>query len=425
MPKSQFARTATLLACSLFLAACEHLPALNNTTSPAASCPPATVAASEAAKSSTACPACPRCPSEAVPPIVAAKPLQAAHWNDLPGWQDDDASAAWPAFLHSCRALNGKNGNAWKRVCDLGKQLKNPDSAAVRDFFERHFTPYAVVAADGKNEGMITGYYEPLLKGSRKHSKARPYPVLGVPDDLITVELAEVSPETRHLRLRGRLQGNKLVPYWSRADIENDLQAGRERWRDKTLLWVDDAIELFFLQIQGSGRVRLPDGSLVRLGYADQNGHPYQSIGKALLDRGELKPGEASMQGIQAWARANPSKLQALLNVNPSYVFFRELPASDDGPLGAQGVPLTGERSLAIDPRFIPLGAPVFLATTLPNSKETLQRLMLAQDTGGAIRGAPRADFFWGFGPRAGELAGRMKQSGKMWVLLPPEAAPR
>ena len=188
---------------------------------------------------------------------------------------------------------------------------------------------------------------------------------------------------------------------------------------------MDDAVELFFLQIQGSGRVKLADGTMIRLSYADQNGHPYQSIGRVLIDRGELKLEEASMQGIQAWARANPGRLDELLNTNPSYVFFREAPNSKDGPLGALGVPLTAERSIAVDPRSVPLGAPVFLATTRPNSSTPLHRLMLAQDTGGAIQGVVRADFFWGFGKEAGEQAGRMKQAGRMWVLLPPEAAPK
>jgi membrane-bound lytic murein transglycosylase A len=221
------------------------------------------------------------------------------------------------------------------------------------------------------------------------------------------------------MRLRGRLQGNKVVPYYSRADI-----VSREKeFADRVLFWVDDAIELFFLQIQGSGRIKLPDGKLIRVGYADQNGHPYQSIGRVLIERGDLTSEQASMQGIQAWARANPERLNELLNANPSYVFFRELPSngrSEDGPVGAMGVPLTRERSIAVDPANVPLGAPVFLATTRPNSSLPLQRLVLAQDTGGAIRGVVRADFFWGFGSEAGAQAGKMKQQGQMWVLLPP-----
>jgi membrane-bound lytic murein transglycosylase A len=189
---------------------------------------------------------------------------------------------------------------------------------------------------------------------------------------------------------------------------------------------VDDPVEAFFLQIQGSGRVRLENGEVVRLGYADQNGHPYQSVGRYLIERGELQPGEASMQAIQAWAAAHPGRLAELLNQNPSYVFFREIPALDAaaGPIGALGIPLTPQRSIAVDPRYVPLGAPVFLATTWPNSDTPLNRLVVAQDTGGAIRGPVRADFFWGFGAEAGAQAGRMRQQGKMWVLLPKDMKP-
>jgi membrane-bound lytic murein transglycosylase A len=242
--------------------------------------------------------------------------------------------------------------------------------------------------------------------------------VLGVPPDLLTIDLADVAPELKHRRLRGRLVGQRVLPYYSRAEI-NALDFA-DRYPDKVLLWVDDAVELFFLQIQGSDRVKLPDGSMARLGYADQNGHPYKSIGRLLVERGEMPLEQASMQGIQAWARANPERLAGLLNANPSYVFFRELPGgTDEGPLGALGVPLTPGRSIAVDPRHVPLGAPVFLSTTQPLSKLPLTRLMLAQDTGGAIHGVVRADFFWGFDADAGAQAGRMKQQGKMWVLLP------
>lgn len=280
------------------------------------------------------------------------------------------------------------------------------------------FQPYAVVEGNGLREGTITGYYEPLIQGSRRRDAKNATPVLGVPPDLLTIDLGELYPDLRHRRLRGRLVGNKIVPYWSRAEIDAREEQGEGL--GQPLLWVADPVEFFFLQIQGSGRVELPDGRHVRIGYADQNGHPYQSIGRLLVARGELKLEEASMQGIQAWGRANPDRLRALLNENPSYVFFRELPTPPGtGPIGALGVPLTAERSIAIDPRAIPLGAPVWLATTRPNSREPLNRLVLAQDTGGAIKGGVRADFFWGFGKAAGEQAGRMKQTGRLWVLLP------
>jgi membrane-bound lytic murein transglycosylase A len=188
-------------------------------------------------------------------------------------------------------------------------------------------------------------------------------------------------------------------------------------------VFVDDAVEAFFLQIQGSGRVRLAEGGIVRLGYADQNGQPFRSVGRILIERGAVAPGEASMQGIKAWAREHPDELPRLLDENPSYVFFREVVpdpnAPVDGPIGTLGVPLAAGRAIAVDPRSIPLGAPVFLATTWPLSERPLNRLVLAQDTGGAIRGPLRADFFWGFGEDAGREAGRMKQPGRMWVLWP------
>ena len=376
------------------------------------------------------CPACPVCQQCPVPSGVApvqppAKPMQLARWSDLPGWQEDTLAEALPALLQSCRALASRSQWAlWRTACDEAKGLSGADSAKLRQFFEARFEPYLMTNPDATNNGLITGYYEPLLRGSRTRTASFAQPVLGVPPDLLTIDLSDVLPDLKNMRLRGRLQGNKVIPYYSRADI-----VGREKdYADRVLLWVDDAIELFFLQIQGSGRVKLPDGRLVRIGNADQNGHPYQSIGRVLIERGDLKPEQASMQGIQSWARANPDKLNDLLNSNPSYVFFREVPSKgkdSEGPQGALGVPLTPGRSIAVDPRHVPLGAPVFLSTTYPNTSTPLTRLMLAQDIGGAIRGVVRADFFWGFGADAGAQAGRMKQSGQMWVLLPIGTGPQ
>ena len=222
------------------------------------------------------------------------------------------------------------------------------------------------------------------------------------------------------MRLRGRVQGKRVVPYYNRAEIDSGVVPlkGRE------LFWVDNAVELFFLQIQGSGRIELPDGAQVKVGYADQNGYPYVSIGRKLVEMGELTLEQASMQSIKEWGERNPDRLNALLEMNASYVFFRELPDGLSAPLGALGVPLTNEYSLAVDARTIPLGAPVFLSTTYPNDSAPLNRLMLAQDTGGAIRGAVRADFFWGFGNEAGAMAGRMKQQGRLWVLFPKGGEP-
>jgi len=374
------------------------------------------------------CAVCQQCPtpttSQSTPPTQPeAKPMKEARWSDLPGWGQDDLTAAWPVFMQSCRALASKpQWLLWRPACEEAKGLAATDNAALRRFFESRFQPYQLVNPDATTGGTITGYYEPLLRGSRTRTATYSQAVLGVPPDLLTIDLSEVVPDLKNMRLRGRLQGNKVVPYYSRADIV----AHEMDFADRVLLWVDDAVELFFLQIQGSGRVKLPDGKLVRIGYADQNGHPYQSVGRVLIDRGELTLEQASMQGIQTWARANPAKLNDLLNANPSYVFFREVASnSNEGPQGALGVPLTAERSIAVDPRSTQLGAPVFLATTQPNSTVPLRRLMLAQDTGGAIRGVVRADFFWGFGAEAGNQAGRMKQPGEMWVLLPPGVAPK
>ena len=228
-------------------------------------------------------------------------------------------------------------------------------------------------------------------------------------------------PQFRGQIVRGRLQGKRVVPYFNRAEIdagEAPALPGHE------IFWVENPVELFFLQIQGSGRIDLADGTRVMIGYAEQNGHPYASIGKKLIDMGELKPEEASMQGIKNWAEKHPVELPVLLGHNPSYVFFRELPDNLSAPIGALGVPLTNEYSIAVDPRTISLGMPVFLTTTQPNSSEPLNRLVFAQDTGGAIKGAVRADFFWGFGELAAFKAGRMKQSGKMWVLFPKGGEP-
>ena len=372
---------------------------------------------------------CPPC-KEAAKPAAAVqiiKPLKLAAWADLPGWSDDKSLVeAFPAQLQSCSALGKKAG--WQDACNAAKALNDSqrkDPAALRTYYQKHYKPYQLVQNDGADNGLFTGYYEPLLQGAKEPTGKARYPVYGTPPDLLTIELGDLFPELKGKRVRGRLgDGNKVIPYWTREQIESNPS----RMHAKTLAWVDDAIELFFLQVQGSGRVQMPDGSRLRIGYADQNGQPYQSIGSVLIKQGALTKDTASMQGIQNWARSNPSQVQTLLNANPSYVFFRVLPTDpnnpDAGPPGALGVPLTPGRSIAIDPRATPLGAPVWLDTSYPNSNKPLQRLVLAQDTGGAIKGAVRADFFWGFGAEAGKEAGRMKQSGRMWTLLPPAAVP-
>ncbi|OGT00014.1 MAG: transglycosylase, partial [Gallionellales bacterium RBG_16_56_9] len=332
-------------------------------------------------------------PTEVKPPVAPpAVSFAASKWEMLPDWQTLDLAPTWPALLQSCNALKAKPN--WQAICARAGQFSPEDSTALRGFYEEWFTPYQILNPDGSEQGMITGYYEPKLYGSRARSARFRYPLYAVPDDLLQIDLGEAYPQLKGMRLRGRLQGKRVVPYYSRAEID----AGAGSFKGRELFWVDNAVELFFLQIQGSGRIELPDGKLVKLGFAEQNGYSYVSIGKKLVEMGELKLEEASMQGIKGWAEKNPDKLSGLLAQNPSYVFFRELPESLSAPLGALGVPLTNEYSLAVDARYIPLGTPVFMATTQPNSSAPLNRLMLAQDTGGAIKGAVRADFFWGFG---------------------------
>ena len=369
-------------------------------------------------------------PQPAKSPIVAApvKPsqpatapaeiLRASAFAALPGWERDDLRAAWPPFLSSCTVLIKKA--EWKEPCAIAQEVDAHDGTAIRTFFEAFFLPYQVFNTDGSEQGLVTGYYEPLLRGARKRGGPFQTPLYRTPDDLLTVDLAGVYPELKGLRLRGKLVGNKVEPYPSRAELmQGNALSGKE------LLWVDDSIEAFFLQVQGSGRVQLTDTKeTVRVAYADQNGYPYKSIGRYLVDKGELTLEQASAQSIKAWVAAHPAREQELLNANPSYVFFREEKVLDPnaGPKGSLGVPLTPQRSIAVDTQYIPLGVPVYLATTQPNSDSELQRLMLAQDTGGAIRNAVRADFFWGFGSEAQDKAGKMKQRGMLWVLLPKQA---
>jgi membrane-bound lytic murein transglycosylase A len=359
--------------------------------------------------------------TQSVPEQSSTKPiitpdyalLKPANWQELDGVLSDDVSQAWPAWLQSCVGLKAKL--QWQTACSAAQTLKKPSNAEIIDYFTRYFDVYSASNADSSNTGLITGYYEPVLKGSRTKTAQYAQPLYRQPSDLITVDLADLYPELKYKRVRGKLLGNKLVPYATREQIE----AAPSPLAGSELVWVDDSVEAFFLQVQGSGLVKFENGQQMHVGYADQNGHAYNSIGRILIERGELTKDQAGMQGIKNWAAKNPAKLRELLNSNPSYVFFTELPANLTGPLGALGVPLSAERSVAIDPKYVPLGAPLFLSTTEPNSAKPLKRLMLAQDTGGAIKGGVRADYFWGTGDTAGKQAGSMKQQGKIWVLLP------
>lgn len=359
-----------------------------------------------------ACAPLPPKPEPAPPAKPPAAPESAQYqevgFETLPGWAQTSLLPSLRAFLTGC----GRPPTPLLIACELAAQVPPGDEAAARQFFESQFTAYAMRSSTSGETGLLTGYYEPVIDGARARDAEHRFPVHGVPDDLITVDLSSVNPDLRNMRLRGRLEGRRLVPYYSRAEIESrDVPA-------EIIAWTRDPVELFFLQIQGSGQIRLPDGGRIRVGFADVNGHPYRSLGRYLVDRGEMTLDQASMQNIKAWAAANPHKLREALNVNPSYVFFREVKGLE-GPIGALNVPLTAGYSLAIDRRFVPLGAPVYLATNYPLSEERLERLMAAQDTGGAIRGVVRGDFYWGSGPEAGAQAGRMRNQVKMWLFWP------
>lgn len=360
-------------------------------------------------------PACIKAPPlpETPVPEAPAPPARQVFWDELPGWRKDNPLDALLAFRRGCQALKWRRG--WEDACSAGAEIDLADPLAVQDYFETWFLPWVLQQEDGREEGLLTGYYVPDLQASRTRSAVYRYPIYGVPDDLLIVDLREVYPELGDYRLRGRLDGRRVIPYYERAEID----AGLADVADKELFWVADPVELFFLHIQGSGRMRLADGESIMVNYAEQNGHPYRSIGKLLLERGAMTRAQMSMQNIRAWARDNPDQVDQLLAENPSYVFFRELPVETQSPPGAMGIPLTPERSLAVDRRFVPLGAPVFLETTWPGGDLPLRRLMVAQDTGGAIKGRVRADFFWGMGTEAESFAGRMKQPVRLWVLLP------
>ena len=321
-----------------------------------------------------------------------------ASWQSLPGWQEDELTPAWPAWLKSCEALRKRNSEIdWRSVCTQANSISGRDGQAIRQYFEANFQVYEVRnSATGNEFGLITGYYEPVMNGSQTRTSTYTVPLYGLPN---------------------AWKGSKPNPAPTRAELmRSGVLKGSE------LAWVQDPVAAAFMQIQGSGKIRLEDGRVLRLGYAGTNDQPFKSFAQWLLDRKEITRGEATMQGISAWAKRNPGRIDEMLNANPRFVFFRELPSNvsaDLGPIGSLGVPLTTERSIAIDLKAMPLGAPVFLSTTRPLSSKVLQKLVIAQDTGKAIVGGVRADYYWGSGDAAGELAGRMKQDGKMWLFLP------
>ena len=342
--------------------------------------------------------------------------LTRVSYADLPGWQLSEARGALAAFRRSCAVLlhappnlelGGYAGRAagWQSVC--GAALKS--EIAPRQFFEGNFTPFEV-----RGEPLFTGYYEPLLHGSRTRHGGYRTPVYGRPHDLISVDLGEFRPAWKGERLAGRVNDDHLVPYATRAEIDALPPAA------PVLFYCDDPVAVFFLHIQGSGRVVLDDGAIIRVAYAAQNGRPYTAIGRTLVRSGRLTRDELSMQSIRAWLKSHPSAARQVMETDQSFVFFKEAQVGDAslGSPGSEGVPLTPRVSIAVDQKYHTLGAPFFIATTTPDGTP-LQTLSIAQDTGGAIRGPARADIFFGFGPNAERLAGGMKSSGRFFVLLP------
>ena len=305
----------------------------------------------------------------------------------------------------------------WRGPCAAAVAVPAADDGAARQFFEAYFTPFRMTD-QGDSEGLFTGYYEPLLNGAAAPGGRFTVPIHGLPPDLVSVDLGLFSDDLGSRKIIGRVVGGALLPYPRRGEIA----AGALRGKAPVLAWVDDPVDAFFLHVQGSGRIGLDGGGVMRVGYAGANGRAYVSIGRALIERGAFGREAASMQAIRSWLAANPEKINDILDLNPSYVFFREL--TGDSPLGAQGAALTPERSLAVDNAYLPLGAPVWLDIMAPSADlggpdRALRRLVIAQDVGGAIKGPLRGDLFWGFGPEAERVAGRMKHSGGSVLLLP------
>ena len=379
------------------------------------------VAACEAEPPQEAAPPEPPTEPEAAPDAAPVAVLTLASFDALPGWRDDN-----PAALRlSCGRLErqpddrpvGRGGvgglvSDWRAPCDALSALEDKNNDAVRDALERWFDVYAVTNGHDP-DGLITGYYEAELRGARAPNGPDAAPLYRLPPDLVTVNLGQFRADLDGERIVGRVRDGRLVPYATRAEIDAGILADQ----DLELIWADDPVDVFFLHVQGSGRVVLPDGEVMRVGFAGSNGHPFYAIGRALIDENIIPRDQMSMQGIRDWLRANPARAQEIMQRNARYIFFREI--KGPGPIGAQGVPLTPGRSLAVDPAFLPLGAPLYLDTTWPASERPLRRLMVAQDTGSAIKGPVRGDFFWGSGEPALAEAGRMKQQGRFFLLLP------
>ncbi len=352
-------------------------------------------------------------------------PAPATRLAEMPGWNADRHAEAIPALLAACRviarlppgtALGGndltrRTAGALAPICAEAATLPAGDDEAARDFLERRFRPLPL------GEDTLTGYFEPELRGSLAPTPRYATPLYGRPPELVDADLGSFAPELRGRRIAGEVKDGRLQPLPDRAAIMAGALAGR----GLEVAWVDDPVDAFFLQVQGSGRIRLPDGRVLRVGHAGWNGHPYWPIGRGLVEAGIMPRESVTMQSIRAWlADAPPAEALALMARNPSYVFFRPLDLPpEDGPIGALGAPLVPMRAVAVDRGNIPLGLPVWVDGRDPLAGSPLRRLTVAKDTGSAIRGPARADLFTGWGPEAAERAGRMRDAAGLYLLVP------
>ncbi|MGQ3890004.1 murein transglycosylase A [Legionella sp. CNM-1927-20] len=365
--------------------------------------------------------------NEPVSPIT----IKETTFEELPGWGETNLKESFMAFQISCTGFLRQDPEQsvgskeiplkikdWYPACRNALAL-NPhtiDEAKAREFFQKWFTPVEFYNK-APIQGLFTGYYLPLLDGSLSKTSEFNIPLYGLPYNMVIAKLEDFNPNFAHQHIVGQIKGNKVVPFYTREEINNGALIGKA----PVLVWVNNRIDRLFLEIQGSGVVKLPNGKLLYVGYAGENGAPYTSIAQVLIDKGVMTKDNASMQGIKAYLKAHPQDILPILNLNKSFVFFRIL--KQTAAIGAEDVTLTPGYSLAIDRKWIPLGTPLWLNTTMPNQKsdeqKPLQRLMIAQDTGGAIRGPVRGDVFWGAGDKATYIAGHMKNEGYYWLLLP------
>ncbi len=372
------------------------------------------------------------CGAEDEPTPVAGTTYTPVAFDALPGWDDDALAEALPAWRQSCdrlarladdRQIGPADANVagtvgdWRPICSALGELGDDDTEGLRSLIEAVLVPLRIAGADDE-PGLFTGYFEPIIEASRARDTNHTEPIYALPDDHVLVRLEAFDPSLKGRSIVGRVEDGRLIPYRERGEIE----AGAIAEKAEALFWARDILDVFILQVQGSGVVALPDGSRIRIGFAGHNGHNYGSVGRWLIDQGELSAGRAGWEDIRAWLEANPEIMRETLAVNPRFIFFREI--DGDGPTGAAGVTLTAERSMAVDPKHVPLNVPVWLDAEHPDGDARLQRLMLAQDTGNAIRGAVRGDFYWGTGRAALYKAGRMKSRGACYILVPRGAVP-